>query len=457
MKEAQNIEWKETWRDEYLRWISGFANAEGGALHIGRNDRGVVVGLPNAAKLLEDIPNKVRDLLGILVKVNLRKGRGKEWLEIVAEPYPYPVSYKGEYHLRSGSTKQELKGAALDRFLLRKQGRTWDGAPVPGVSPRDLSRMALAAFRKLAKDSRRLDATVLREPAVGLLDKLNLLEGGHLKRAALLLFHPDPERFTTGAFVKIGFFRTESDLLYHDEVHGDLFTQTRQTMDLLLTKYLKAAISYRGIHRVETLPVPEAALREAVLNAIIHKDYASHSPVQIRVYADKLKIWNAGELPENWSVENLLGEHSSRPFNPSLANAFFRAGEIEAWGRGIERIFGACEAAGTPTPLIRYEPNDLWIEFPFAPAYIEKMTGPGSGTGGPAEGESGTTLKTTLKTTQRILAILRAQPDASRRDVAGQLGDITQDGVKYHLDKLRKAGNIRHIGPANGGRWEVVG
>jgi len=99
-----------------------------------------------------------------------------------------------------------------------------------------------------------------------------LIEGKYLKRAALLLFHPEPERFLTGAFVKVGFFRTNDDLLYHDEVHGDLFMQVSKTMDLLLTKYLKAAIRYEGVQRVETFPVPEPALREALLNAIIHKD-----------------------------------------------------------------------------------------------------------------------------------------------------------------------------------------
>ena len=119
MKENQNTEWKESWRDEYLRWVCGFANAEGGVLVVGRNDKGVAVGVKGAAKLLEDIPNKVRDIQGIMVDVNLLEEAGKELLEIHVEPYPSPVSYKGEYHYRSGSTKQELKGAALSRFLLR--------------------------------------------------------------------------------------------------------------------------------------------------------------------------------------------------------------------------------------------------------------------------------------------------------------------------------------------------
>jgi len=136
-RENQTIEWKESWRDEYIRWICGFANAQGGRLIIGKNDKGAVVGLANASKLLEDIPNKIRDIPGIIIDVNLRVEQGKELLEIVVEPYPYPISYKGEYHYRSGSTKQELKGVALDRFLLRKQGKHWDGVPVARVDVAD--------------------------------------------------------------------------------------------------------------------------------------------------------------------------------------------------------------------------------------------------------------------------------------------------------------------------------
>jgi len=121
MKENQHIEWKEPWRDEYLKWISGFANAEGGVLVIGRNDKGTAVGVNNARKLLEDLSNKIRDVLGIMVAVNLLTEAGRELVEVRVEPYPSPISYKGQYHYRSGSTKQELRGVALEQFLLRKR------------------------------------------------------------------------------------------------------------------------------------------------------------------------------------------------------------------------------------------------------------------------------------------------------------------------------------------------
>jgi ATP-dependent DNA helicase RecG len=177
MKENQHVEWKSSWRDEYLKWICGFANAEGGVLEIGRNDAGEIVGIRDANRLLEEIPNKVRDLLGIMVDVNLCKEAGKEWLEIRVEPYPSPVSYKGEYHYRSGSTKQELKGASLSRFLLRKQGLHWDGVPVPGLSLADCAPSALQWFRKKAAKSGRVDEAVLADSDVALLASLQLEEG----------------------------------------------------------------------------------------------------------------------------------------------------------------------------------------------------------------------------------------------------------------------------------------
>jgi len=442
MKESQNTEWKESWRDEYLKWICGFANAEGGVLDIGRNDKGVVVGLPDATKLLVDIPNKIRDILGIMADVNLRDEGGKDYLEIRVEPYPYPVSYKGEYHYRSGSTKQELKGAALDKFLLRKQGRHWDGVPVPNVAVKDLSKVAVKTFRTMARQSRRLDSATLKEPTSALLEKLHLTDGGHLKRAAALLFHPDPERFATGAFVKIGFFRTNANLLYHDEIHGDLFTQVEKVMELLVTKYLKAGITYRGIQRVETLPVPEAALREAVLNAVIHKEYASGTPIQISVYADKLMLWNPGHLPPRWTVAKLKGKHSSQPFNPDIANAFFRAGQIEAWGRGIERILEACREAGFPEPVLEHEATGLWVKFLF-PA---ETTQPGLGEKlGEKLGE----------TRAAIVQSMRENPKTTTSKLAEKLS-LSSTAVEKNIHYLKLHGYVNRIGPAKGGHWEVL-
>ena len=124
MPESQHTEWKQTWRDEFLKWICGFANAEGGVLEIGRADDGTLVGVPNAKILLEELPNKIRDVLGIVADVHLTHEAGKDLIRIRVDPYPSPISYKGQYHYRSGSTKQELRGPALEQFLLKSAACT---------------------------------------------------------------------------------------------------------------------------------------------------------------------------------------------------------------------------------------------------------------------------------------------------------------------------------------------
>lgn len=369
MQESQHVELKRKWKDEYLKWICGFANAHGGTLLIGVDDNGQAVGLSHAAKLLEDLPNKVRDVLGILVEVNLIKRQEQDVIEVVVPAFAYPISYKGEYHYRSGSTKQELKGASLDHFLLRKQGLRWDAVTVAAPTLDELHMPTIARFKRMAVHNGRLSEATLQDSDSILLEKLRLIENQQLKRAAVLLFHADPECLVTNAYIKIGFFADEhANLMHHDEVHGNLFDQVFNTIEVLKLKYFKGMVSYDGIVRQERFPVPLEALREAVLNAVVHKDYASATPIQISVYPDKLMIWNPGVLPENWTLETLLGKHSSRPFNPDIANTFFRSGLIESWGRGIERIVKACELAEAPTPEWQVSGGDFWTIFYFSSA-----------------------------------------------------------------------------------------
>jgi ATP-dependent DNA helicase RecG len=361
--ESQNIEFKVTWKDEYLKWICGFTNSNGGTIFIGKDDTGNVVDLKDAKKLLEEIPNKVRDTLGILVDVNLRESGQGRFIEILVEQYPYPVNYKGQYHYRSGSTKQELKGAALDKFLLRKRGKRWDGVPVPNVSVNDLKQEAFDLFRRRAFRSQRIAEESLTESNEHLIENLQLKEGEFLKRASIQLFHPSPEKFVTGSYIKIGFFESDSDLRFQDEIQGNLFEQIEKTTELLFTKYIKALISYEGLNRVETYEYPKEAIREALLNAVAHKDYSGSVPIQISVYKDKLMIWNEGQLPDNWTIETLLNKHSSKPFNPDIANALFRSGYIESWGRGISKMTEQCHNFGLPAPLFFFSSSGFWVEF----------------------------------------------------------------------------------------------
>ena len=190
---------------------------------------------------------------------------------------------------------------------------------------------------------------------------------------------------------------------------------------------------------IEKYPFAKEALREALLNAIVHKDYSSGVPIQISVYEDKIIFWNNGQLPENWTVGRLFEKHASMP-NPLIANAFFRAGLIEAWGRGIYKIISECKTFGAAPPKFNCDFSGIMVEF-----------------GAKGEEVSGkTTQKTTRKTTQKILSILKENPSVSRKEIAVILGDITEDGVKYQLSKMKKEKILERIGPAKGGYWKII-
>lgn len=200
------------------------------------------------------------------------------------------------------------------------------------------------------------------------------------------------------------------------------------------------------------MPVPREALREALLNACINKDYAESSPIQIRVYENKLEIVNGGILPEGWTVETLLSSHRSMPYNPDIANTFFRAGEIEAWGRGIERIITACKSDGFSTPEFRYDASGIWTIFRFE--YPERAA-----TGNRPETDrklTGNRPETELlKQEKAIIELIKENPYISRKEISAQL-NIHESSAKRRLGTLQEKGLIRRIGADKGGYWQII-
>jgi ATP-dependent DNA helicase RecG len=350
-EETQIIEWKQNWRDEWLKWICGYANAQGGVLEIGKDDNGNVVKLENTKKLLEDIPHKIKNSMGILTDVDLEYENDKPFISIKVLPYYSPISYHGKYYYRTGSTMHELTGRSLDEFMLRKMGRTWDSMLVPNVDVDDLDSEAFKVFRQKAIASGRLKEEYLGITDEELLSSLGLIENDQLRMAAVLLFHASPSKFVTGAFIKIGYFESDGELLYQDEIQSSLITITDKVMELLYLKYFKGIIHYEGIQRVDQYPVDRGSMREAILNSVIHNLWQACNPIQIKVFPDRVYIFNSGELPESWSVETLFKTHNSIQRNPNIAMTVFRTGMIEAWGSGIDKIVAGCRSIDAPDPV----------------------------------------------------------------------------------------------------------
>lgn len=371
MNETQDTEYKSSWHDDYLKWVCGFANATGGTIFIGKNDKGEVVGVSDYKKLMDDIPSKVKSHLGIIAEVNLRSEKENYFIEIITPPYSVAVSLRGRYYQRSGSTNTELIGTALTDFLLRKSGQTWDEIIESRASIEDIDQKSVDLFLEAAEKSGRMP-DVKGLSLIELLEKLRVADGSKLKRAALILFGKDPGRFYPNLTVKMGRFgKADDDLKFQETEEGNLIQLLREVPKQLGHKFLIKNISFEGLLRIERGEYPEAALREILLNALVHRNYMG-AMIQIRIYDNKLSIWNEGTLPAGITFADLRGNHPSKPRNPIIADVCFKGGYIDAWGRGTLKIITSCKEAELPEPEMKEEFGGVMITL-FKDRYTEEQ------------------------------------------------------------------------------------
>ena len=436
--ESQNIEYKESWRDEYLKWICGFANAQGGRIYIGVNDQKEVIGLSDAKRLLEDIPNKIVNYLGIVEDVNLLMEGDKEYIEIVVSPSNMPIAYKGTYHYRSGSTKQELKGLALQQFIMEKMGHSWDDIPVYGATLDDIDRNAIDYFLQCSIKAGRMDES---------------------KNAAILLFGKHVGQFFPSAVFKIGRFHTdESDLIIQDVIEGNLIQMASRVMEVLRTKYLLSPIHYEGLQRIEQLEIPDKALRELIYNAISHKAYNGPA-IQMRIYDRSIELWNYGLLPKELTPAALLQKHSSYPRNHNIANVFYKAGFVESWGRGFKKIAEEFERASLPLPTIEENGGGVMaiVQRKTIDEVIAERDGDvGVNVGDMSETNVGNMSESELSERQlNIISMIKENPFVTGKEMSETMS-VTQRTIERDLSVLQKAGIIRHEGRVNAGVWVIL-
>ena len=457
MAESQNIEYKTSWDDDYLRWVCGFANAQGGRIYIGCDDDGNVVGVKGIKGLMESIPNKIKDTLGIMADINKKTNNKKDYIEIIVRPSSYPVSYNGEYHYRSGATKQQLRGAALTEFLMEKTGRRWEEVTVDDIGVDDLDDYSFQIFRREALRKRRMTEDDLNVSNGQLLDRLNLITNGKLKRAAVLLFYHNPEKIVTGCHVKIGKFGEGADLLYQDMMDGSVMQIADRTLNLIFEKYLKAWISYEHDRRIETYPFPREGVREAIFNALAHNCYSDSIPIQIRIEDHVMYIRNNCRLPQGWTVKTLMQPHKSEPYNPIIAGVFYRAGFIESWGRGIEKICDACAEYGSPKPKYSILGHGITVEFCAHPLAVElsrkENKGPkGQGTNVLVDGALNGGVNGGIE--KDIIALMVIEPTIRVEEISRRT-DVPKRTVERKIRALREDGKVIRAGGGRYGRWVV--
>lgn len=245
---------------------------------------------------------------------------------------------------------------------LERQGvlRTgpFDASACPGATLKDLSEEKLRGFLRTARHERGY-ALAESTPVHQALAHLNLLDHGHPSRAAVLLFGTNPQRFLTTSEVKcLHFHGTEvrKPIPSHQIYKGTVFEVVDQAVDFVLSKIARSVgTRSAGTQAPVEYELPRDAVAEAIVNAVAHRDYAGNASVQVMLFADRLEIWNPGELPAPLTPELLRSAHASIPRNPLLAEPLFLARYIEKAGTGTLDMIALCREAGLPEPEFRQD------------------------------------------------------------------------------------------------------
>lgn len=344
---------------------------------------------------------------------------------------------RGRYYYRSRSTKQELTGAPLNEFLLKKSGKTWDDVVESDATFDDIDKETINAFLKEAQSSGRLPKSEeLSIPE--LFEKLRLTKSGQLKRAALVLFGKDPGAYFPNIFVKIGRFgANDADLIFQETEEGNLLNLSQAILDTLLRKFLIRKVSFEGLHRRETPEYPIAALREVILNALVHRNYMG-APTQIRVYDNKITFWNDGRLSEELTLEELKQIHSSKPRNPIIADVCFKGNLIDAWGRGTIKVIDTCIDSQLPEPELTERNRGFLVTIFKNDSSVNVGANVGVNVG-----------------VNKLLEIIRDNQGINARELH-QFFDVTERTIERWLKQLRDENKIEFKGAAKTGGYFIT-
>ncbi len=438
--EGEQLEFKLQWADSALETLAAFANTRGGTLLVGVSDAGQISGWNGNDKEQRAIVDQIADGLRLEPLVRIISDERGRVLCISVAAAGLPISLRGRYFQRLGNTTRQLSPETLGRLFIEKSGASWDKQPT-AAGLDEIDPAAVQRFLRLAHD--RLPEASETEPVESVLRKLDLLTDDQLRRGALLLFGRRPQSDLHMAYVRMGRFKTDTIIVDDKFIEGNLFQQLDQVMQYF-RQYLQVRLEINSrisegksmleaIQRQDIWDYPLDALREAVINALIHRDYFdSTGHTSIRVYDDRVYIWNPGELQPGMTVDDLLRRpHDSRPRNPLLARVFYYAGWIEHWGSGVTRILDLCQAQGLPAPQFRSASGRFEVAFTKSLYTVNRMLPDGL-----SERQT-KTLQWVLEHSRISNSEYRSLFQVSARTASRELAALVQQGI---LEQIGRSG-----------------
>jgi ATP-dependent DNA helicase RecG len=447
--ESATLEFKKSIaeKERACRTLCAFANGQGGRVLFGVTPAGKAVGQTVSDRTLEELAQEFQSfeppIFPVVERVSVVSGAELEVLVVSVTHSARVVSFRGVAYERVLNTTRVMPRDVHQRLLLEElhATRRWENQPAEGWDATRLDRREMVLTLEESIRRGRIEDPGTREPLEILRGLGLLMDGDKLSRAAVVLFCKDETLLPDfpQLLLKVARFKgvTRDEFLDNRQFHGNAFALMRKAERFLIESLPVAGRIIPGkMEREDTPLLPVDALREALANAFVHRDYAiGGGSVNVAMYDDRLEIISIGDLHFGLTPEALLREHESRPWNPMIANAFYRRGIIETWGRGTLKIARLMREAGLAPPVTTVRAGEavvLTFDLP--------MKTPG---------------KTPGKTPDLILVLLSEAPALSIPKLASRLNK-SESAVERAIRALRESGRLVRIGPNKGGHWQVL-
>jgi ATP-dependent DNA helicase RecG len=350
--ETETIEFKENFDKETIETAVAFANTKGGSIFIGVSDNGKAKGVPVGKEMLKNWANQISQSTEprVIPEIEVSKIAGKSVVIIWIKEFPIkPVSVKGRSFRRVENSNRVMTMQEIAQMHFHSVGMSWDKLPARDVTIEDIDLENVKRYIKKANETGRRKIRE-DEHALQVLEKLELIKEGKPTWAAILLFHKYPQRLLSQGVIHCGRFKEETIVIDDRMIEGPIIQQVEEAMDFIRKNINVRFVMTGRPAREQIWDYPLDALREAIINAVCHRDYTIPSNTEVRIFDDKLIVWSPGGLPFGITIEDLYKPHPSVLRNKGIAGIFYDMGWIEQWGSGIDKMRNACVKAGLPEP-----------------------------------------------------------------------------------------------------------
>ena len=430
MKESQHTEFKQHFNENVIETLVAFANTQGGRVLVGVNDNGLAVGNFTIGKeSIQNWQNEIKNKTqpSILPDIKIVELNGIEVVEFKIPEYPIkPIACRGKYFKRVKNSNHQMSLSEISDLYLKTFNLSWDYYIDNQHSLNNISLDKINRF--IAK---RIQGNSSEDP-LHLLQKYELIREGRITNAAYLLFVED---FSPLTGIQAGRFKSPTKIIDSITISTDLFTEVDELMSFLRKHFMTEYIITGNVQREERFDYPEEAIREIVLNMIVHRDYRDSGDSIVKIFDDRIEFFNPGTLFGGLTIEQLLSDDYSPKSRNTLINIMFKeTGAVEKYGSGIQRIVNECEKHGGIKVDFSLQQHGFKVVITKINS-ISKDVGKDVG--------------------KELLSLIEKNPEITIPALA-EILNVTSRTVERQLNRLKKENKIAREGGRKEGKWVLL-